>query len=43
MTQKTGQALSDGISLAKEEGHQQLVPLHLAVVLWEDPEGGLWR
>jgi ATP-dependent Clp protease ATP-binding subunit ClpA len=39
VTAKSGQAISDAINLAKEEGHQQLAPIHLAISLWEDNEG----
>ena len=38
-TQKTAQALSAAQELATENSHQQLTPLHVAVTLFEDPEG----
>jgi ATP-dependent Clp protease ATP-binding subunit ClpB len=38
-TQKVVAALSSAQELAQESSHAQLTPVHLAVVLFEDPEG----
>lgn len=38
-TQKTTETISEAIELAQEEQHQQLTPLHLAIVLFEDTHG----
>ena len=38
-TQKTISALSAAQQLAQENGHQQVTPVHLAIVLHEDEEG----
>ena len=38
-TQKTAEALSRAQELATEHSHQQLTPLHVAITLFEDPEG----
>ena len=43
LTQKSSQVLSDALQLAKDEGHQQLAPIHIAVVLFEDPTGASWN
>ena len=34
-TEKVNQALGESVALAQEEQHQQLQPIHLAVVLFE--------
>jgi ATP-dependent Clp protease ATP-binding subunit ClpB len=39
LTVKVQSVLRAAIDLAKEEQHVQWTPLHLAVVLFEDPEG----
>lgn len=39
LTQKTIEAINQASELAIENNHQQLTPVHLAVVLLEDPEG----
>lgn len=38
-TQKAAHALTAAQELASEHSHQQLTPLHVAVTLFEDPEG----
>ncbi|KAK9810143.1 hypothetical protein WJX72_005514 [[Myrmecia] bisecta] len=38
-TVKASEALAQAQELAKENGHSQITPLHLAVVLFENPEG----
>ncbi|KAK9844178.1 hypothetical protein WJX81_007123 [Elliptochloris bilobata] len=38
-TEKTLQALNAAQELALEHGHQQVTPLHLAIVVFEDSEG----
>jgi ATP-dependent Clp protease ATP-binding subunit ClpB len=38
-TEKTGQAVSAARDLAEEHAHVQLMPIHLAVVLFSDAEG----
>ena len=38
-TQKVTEALQSAQGLASEHSHQQLSPLHVAIVLFEDPEG----
>lgn len=39
VTQKAAEAINQAGSLALENSHQQLTPIHLAIVLLEDPEG----
>lgn len=39
LTKKTADVINAAVELAKEEQHQQLHPLHLAVALYEDPNG----
>lgn len=38
-TQKVEQYLQAAAGMAQEEQHQQLSPIHLAIVMFEDPEG----
>lgn len=38
-TQKTIAAVNAAQQLASEHGHQQITPIHLCIVLFEDPEG----
>jgi ATP-dependent Clp protease ATP-binding subunit ClpB len=38
-TQKVETYLSAAAELAQESSHQQLSPIHLAIVMFEDPEG----
>lgn len=38
-TQKVETYLSAAAELAQESSHQQLSPLHLAITMFEDPEG----
>lgn len=38
-TQKVNETLTAAQELASEHSHQQLSPLHVAIVLFEDPEG----
>ncbi|KAG2488370.1 hypothetical protein HYH03_013059 [Edaphochlamys debaryana] len=38
-TQKVNELLGAAISLAKDEGHAALTPTHLAVVIFEEPQG----
>lgn len=40
ITHKTSEAINAALELARDEQHQQLVPLHIAVVVFEDPRGG---
>lgn len=39
ITQKTAEAINQASSVALENSHQQLTPVHLAITLFEDPEG----
>lgn len=39
LTQKTVEAINQASELALENSHQQLTPVHLAIVLLEDGEG----
>lgn len=39
LTQKTTELINTARDLALEESQQQLTPLHLAIALFEDPEG----
>ena len=39
VTQKTAEGINQASSLALENNHQQLTPVHLAITLLEDPEG----
>ena len=39
MTAKAQKALQTAIDLAQESGNPQLTPVHLALALFEDPEG----
>lgn len=39
LTQKTVEAINQASELALENNHQQLTPIHLAIVLLEDAEG----
>ncbi len=38
-TQKTIEALNSAQELAQENSHQQVTPVHIAIKLFEDPEG----
>jgi ATP-dependent Clp protease ATP-binding subunit ClpB len=38
-TQKTAEVVNASLALAQEESHQQVTPVHLALVLFEEPEG----
>lgn len=38
-TQKVNETLTAAQELASEHSHQQLSPIHVAIVLFEDPEG----
>lgn len=38
-TQKVESYLSAAAELAQESSHQQLSPVHLAIAMFEDPEG----
>jgi ATP-dependent Clp protease ATP-binding subunit ClpB len=38
-TQKVEQYLATAAELATESSHQQLSPVHLAIAMFEDPEG----
>lgn len=38
-TQKVEQYLATAAELAQESSHQQLSPVHLAIAMFEDPEG----
>lgn len=38
-TQKVTEILNAAQELAQESSHQQITPLHVAVVMFEDPEG----
>jgi ATP-dependent Clp protease ATP-binding subunit ClpB len=38
-TQKVESYLSTAAELAQESSHQQLSPVHLAIAMFEDPEG----
>eukprot|EP00955_Chlamydomonas_euryale_P106386 365702-Chlamydomonas_euryale.AAC.16 len=40
LTAKTAETINAAVELAKEEQQQQLSPLHLAVALYDDPNGG---
>ena len=39
LTKKTVEAINQASELAIENNHQQLSPIHLAIVLLEDSEG----
>jgi ATP-dependent Clp protease ATP-binding subunit ClpB len=39
LTAKASEAISAAAELATEAGNPQLTPVHLAVALFEDPEG----
>jgi ATP-dependent Clp protease ATP-binding subunit ClpB len=39
VTQKTAEVINAASNLAQEEQHQQLSPIHLAIVLFEDSKG----
>lgn len=38
-TQKTHEAIRAASELAQDNGHAQISPVHLAIALFEDPEG----
>jgi len=38
-TQKVETYLATAAELAQESSHQQLTPIHLAIAMFEDPEG----
>lgn len=39
VTQKVAEVVNAARDMALENNHQQLAPIHLAVALFEDPEG----
>jgi ATP-dependent Clp protease ATP-binding subunit ClpA len=41
MTQKTIEAINDANALAIDHDHQALTPIHLALALFDDANGGI--
>ena len=39
ITEKAAEAIGNAIEIAKENGHQQISPLHLGIALFEDVQG----
>lgn len=41
LTERVASSINGAVDLAKEQQHQTLTPVHLAVVLFEEPQGEL--